>query len=88
MFKYFNRCECSCQTHFVEYTGLKNAILTRLDTVDMSKEVGPNIPNFILLFHKNTKDCKAIYNIVITNKREPVESLIRWKAFGEKMFRR
>lgn len=48
------------------YTGLKNAILTQLDTVDMSKEVGPNIPNSILLFYKNMKGCKEIY-IFITN---------------------
>lgn len=63
------------KTNFVEYAGLKKAVLAEFPNHFGKKLIGPTLPKSIMLFYKNSKGCKDIYNILLHTKRETITSV-------------
>lgn len=72
------------KTNFVEYSGLKRAVLEMLKNTDINeinklKMIGPKIPNSISVFYKHKTGCKDMYNIFINEKKGLATCISKWK---------
>lgn len=64
--------EFGIKINFVEYNGLKKSILKWIGECNIKEIkliVGLYILNILVIFYKNRKGCKDMYNILIREKR-------------------
>lgn len=45
----------------------------------VKQNIQPSIPMPLKVFYKNEEGCKAMYNILIIEKKNDITSVIKWK---------
>ena len=65
----FLSLQVNIKTNFIEYTGLKKAVLSVLPNQIKTNLIGPILPKTLMFFYKNSKGCKDMYSILLYKKR-------------------